>query len=80
MVLNVEKTDENENEDEKAIDLDLRTISVLPWKLTPECVEWKDKTSETKSCVSTNNSTHLLIRQRMSNRQHGSCLRKKQGY
>lgn len=43
MVLNVEKTDENENEDEKTTDLDLRTISVLPWKLTPECMEWKDK-------------------------------------
>lgn len=79
MALNVEKTDENENEDEKAIDLDLRTISVPPWKLTPEYMEWKDKQKGKMSCVSTNNSTHLLIRQRISNRQHGSCLRKKQG-
>lgn len=43
MALNVEKTNKYENEDEKAIDLDLNTISVLPWKLTPACMEWKDK-------------------------------------
>lgn len=40
MVLDVEKTAENGNEEEKTIDLD-STISLLQWKLTPECMELK---------------------------------------
>lgn len=48
MVLKVEKTEENENEDLKTIDLDLRTISVLQWKLTSECMKLKNKQKSNK--------------------------------
>lgn len=43
MAVNVEKTAENENEDGKTTDLDLRTTSALQWKLTPECMGLKNK-------------------------------------